>query len=103
MTPTGAAQAWYAADEEGVALGVGWPVAPADLTGVEVLDLPAHDRAVTVIHRGSMTSVGETWQALAAEVERLGLQPSARAREVYHHVDEGDEDAWVTELQQPVD
>ena len=98
------ALAWYVGNEDGLTLGVGWATtrAAVDVEGVEVADLAAYDRALTTIHRGSMERIGSAWQALAGEVEARGLRFGGPCREVYHHVDPTNHEAWVTELQQPV-
>ena len=65
-------------------------------------DLPAVERALTVIHRGSMATIGDTWQALVTAVDARGLTAAEPCREVYLETPMDDQDAWVTELQQPV-
>lgn len=96
--------AWYDGDAEGTTWGVGFPTAldEIDVAGAEVADLPAVDRALTVIHRGSMATIGDTWQALATAVDATGLTAYGPCREVYLETPMDDQDAWVTELQQPV-
>lgn len=103
--------AWYDGDAEGTTWGVGFPTALESVDGVEnvqglegpaVADLPAAPRAVTVIHRGSMATIGDTWQALATTVDASGLTAYGPCREVYLETPMDDQDAWVTELQQPV-
>ena len=96
--------AWYDGDAEGTTWGVGFPTAleSVDVEGAEVSELPACDRALTVIHRGSMATIGDTWQALATTVDARGLRAYGPCREVYLETPMDDPDAWVTELQQPV-
>ena len=99
--------AWYDGDTEGTMWGVGVPttldeVGAGGVVDAEVADLPAVERAVTVIHRGSMATIGDTWQALATQVDGRGLTAYGPCREVYLETPEDDADAWVTELQQPV-
>jgi DNA-binding transcriptional MerR regulator len=97
--------AWYDGDAEGTTWGVGFPTALESVDHVEgamVADLPAAPRAVTVIHRGSMATIGDTWQALATAVDAAGHTAYGPCREVYLETPMGDQDAWVTELQQPV-
>lgn len=108
VTPAGLAQATYEAGADGVTVTVGWPTplselpAAASTDGARVVDLPAVERALTTIHRGAMVRIGESWQALAAEVDARGEAVGEPGREVYHHIDPADPEAWVTELQQPV-
>jgi DNA-binding transcriptional MerR regulator len=61
------------------------------------------ERAVTVLHHGSMETIGDTWQALAHHLEEKGYQAEGIAREVYLHMPmDGDPATWVTEVQQPI-
>jgi DNA-binding transcriptional MerR regulator/effector-binding domain-containing protein len=97
--------AWYDGDADGTTWGVGFPTALDSIDHVpdaEIADLPAAPRAVTVIHRGSMATIGDTWQALATAVDATGLTAYGPCREVYLETPMEDQDAWVTELQQPV-
>ena len=102
-TPT---MAWYdgGPEESHIRLGTGLPIteAAASLPGTEVESLPAADRAVTVVHHGDMSSIQNTWQQLMRYCAASGLSPTGRCRELYLSTPEGREDAWVTELQQPV-
>ena len=104
--PTGLPSfAWYAGDAAGTTWGVGYTTsreAVDDVEGAEVSELPACERALTVIHRGSMATIGDTWQALATAADSRGLTTYAPCREVYIEAPMDDQDAWVTELQQPV-
>jgi effector-binding domain-containing protein len=99
------AVAWYDGSDEGatlIAAGFETTLERVAVPDVEVGELPAEPRALTVIHRGDMATIGATWQALERQVEALGLSPYGPCREVYLETPQGDEDAWVTELQQPV-
>lgn len=78
--------------------GFGYSGEPA--AGFDVTDLPATE-AVTQVHLGSMATIGESWQAFGAWLEEQGAEPSGISREIYLETPEGDEDAWVTELQLP--
>ena len=57
---------------------------------------------MTVIHHGSMATIGDSWQALARHVDDRGLHPVGVSREVYLETPMNDSNARVTELQQPV-
>lgn len=101
----GTAIATYEAAEGGeLAITAGYPVTvdQVALDGVDVVDLPAHDRVATVLHRGSMSGIGDSWQALHIWIEQNGFQHSAAARELYLETPSGRLDDWVTELQQPI-
>jgi DNA-binding transcriptional MerR regulator/effector-binding domain-containing protein len=96
------ALAWYEPDGDEMRIAAALPTALPSVEGVEIDELPAVERAVTVIHRGAMATIDQTWQALGKYVESQGASPSGRAREVYLEMPMDDESAWVTELQQPV-
>ncbi|WP_109505706.1 MerR family transcriptional regulator [Nocardioides speluncae] len=104
MSMAGPAVAWYGADGERVRLAAAFPTSAEKATadGVEIGELGAVERALTVVHRGSMETIGDTWQALAQQVEARGQQPQLPSREVYLETPEDDPDGWVTELQQPL-
>ena len=120
LPPRTPAIAWYDGDADGTTWGVGVPTGLESMPveriedgadgsdgsdgsdGIEVAELPAVERAVTVVHRGSMATIGDSWQALATRVDGTGLTAYAPCREVYLETPMDDQDAWVTELQQPV-
>lgn len=70
--------------------------------GVDIAELPAYDRAVSVLHNGSMETIGATWQALHEHIEAQGARPSGPCREIYLETPLDDPEGCVTELQQPV-
>lgn len=95
--------AWYEMDEESIRFAAGMPLrAGESIPGYDVETLPAAPRAVTVVHHGSMETIGDTWQALMQYVGAAGLSTTGRCREVYVSTPLEDPDAWVTELQQPI-
>lgn len=98
--------AWYSGGpgDGGIRLGTGVPLTPdtPDVPGTERGELPAAPRGVTVVHRGDMRTIQDTWQQLMRYCAASGRSPSGPCREVYLSTPEGREDAWVTELQQPV-
>ena len=69
---------------------------------MEIADLPAVPKAVTVIHRGCMATIGDSWPALARHIDDRGLESIGVCREVYLETPMDDQSVWVTELQQPV-
>ena len=97
--------AWYEEHGDGMRIGTGVPVTAdsPDLPGTELETLPSAARAVTVVHRGDMLTLQNTWQQLMQYCAAAGLSPVGRCREIYISTPEGNEDAWVTELQQPVE
>ncbi|MFC7492366.1 MULTISPECIES: MerR family transcriptional regulator [unclassified Knoellia] len=95
--------AWYEMSEDSIRFAAGMPLAAGEsIPGYEVETLPAAGRAVTVVHHGSMETIGDSWQALMQYLGAEGLSLDGRCREVYIATPHGDEDAWVTELQQPI-
>ncbi|HQY98143.1 MAG TPA: MerR family transcriptional regulator [Phycicoccus sp.] len=106
IDPASPTIAWYdaATEGDGMRIAAGVPVTDASPTipDTEEETLPAVDRAVTVVHHGDMASIQNTWQQLMRYCAAAGLSPSGRCREVYLATPLGREDAWVTELQQPV-
>ncbi len=105
VTPAGPAIAWYedAADGEGVIVHAALPVnaGPGSAAGIVIRDLPAIGQAATIVHRGSMGNVVATCQTLAQWIEAHGYRSAGHPRELYLECP-GDEDKWVTELQEPV-
>ncbi|MFB6810118.1 MerR family transcriptional regulator [Streptomyces sp. NPDC056387] len=110
VVPTGPGIAYYE-DAPGAGAGavlvhaglpVGASVRAEDLGGaVRVVELPAVERAATVVHRGSMDGVLPTAQALARWIDGNGHRSAGYARELALACPE-DRDQWVTELQEPL-
>jgi DNA-binding transcriptional MerR regulator len=92
--------AWYSGSGEGMDIATGFPDA-GDVPGTEQGTLTAEPRAVTAVYHGAMTHIGDAWQALAAHVQKAGLEFAGPCREVYLQTS-GPQETWVTELQQPV-
>jgi DNA-binding transcriptional MerR regulator/effector-binding domain-containing protein len=103
--PAGPDVAWYEGSEDEIRFGAGLPVTvdAVGVDGVEVVDLPARPRALTLIHDGAMDTIGLSWEALMREVDARGLTSNGACREVYLEATNPDQQDWVTELQQPVD
>lgn len=96
--------AWYVMSENDLQFGAGMPVQPgdADVPGTQRHTLPAAARAIVTTHHGDMATIGDSWQALHQYIGAQGLSPDGPCREVYRHSPLGDEDNWITDLQQPV-
>jgi DNA-binding transcriptional MerR regulator len=79
------------------------PVNVETTTGfdIDIVDLPAVERAATVVHRGSMDDVLPTLQILARWIDEHGYRSAGPNRELYLDV-EGPRETWVTELQEPI-
>jgi DNA-binding transcriptional MerR regulator len=72
-----------------------------DGDGVQVVDLPVIQVA-SVVHRGSMDSVGPVYESLVRWIEDSGYHLSGRSRELYLEWHDQDLDKNVTELQMPI-
>jgi len=102
--PDAPAIAWYGDDGDPMEIAAcipqteGLPLLP----GTEHVELAAVPRAITVVHRGDVETIGDTWQALQQYVGAQGLSNTGRCREVYIATPMDRPDDWVTELQQPV-
>ncbi|MBF6212137.1 MerR family transcriptional regulator [Nocardia puris] len=104
IQPVGPAIAYYDERQDGTvlvhaALPVNAESAAAE--GFSIVDLPAVERAATVVHRGSMDDVLEPWQALGRWVDANGYRTHGQSREVTLEWSE-DPSGWVTELQEPI-
>ncbi|MFE1197378.1 MerR family transcriptional regulator [Streptomyces olivaceoviridis] len=106
IAPTGPGVAFYEDAPEGggritvhAAVQVSAPL--QDDGTFRVLDLPALDRAATIVHRGSMDTVLPTAQTLAHWIDAGGYRSTGYPREVNLECPEN-RDEWVTELQAPV-
>ncbi len=92
---------YYVVTADGMDCHAGFGYAGEPAAGFEVTELPAVPEAVSQVHLGSMATIGGSWQAFGAWLEEHGAEPSGASREIYLETPEGDEDAWVTELQLP--
>jgi DNA-binding transcriptional MerR regulator len=91
------------APEGGVLVHAALPVnvEPGGDHGLTVVDLPAIERAATIVHHGEMDNVLSTIQTLAQWIEENGNASAGYNREVYLEC-VGDRTSWVTELQEPL-
>jgi len=105
LTPTGPAIAYYEDAPEGdrVLTHASLPVDsdPSDQHAFSIVDLPQVEQAATILHRGSMDSVMKTIQTLAHWIDANGYRSAGHNREYYIDCGE-DQEAWVTELQEPI-
>lgn len=65
---------------------------------VTTRDLPSAERAATLIHRGPMETITDSYALLDRWMEVTGEQPVGFSREVYLDCPD-DQNDWVTELQ----
>ena len=65
-----------------------------------IVDLPVIEVA-SVVHRGGMEDVTETYEALMRWIEDSGYRANGYSRELYHEWTE-DPAGRVTELQMPI-
>ena len=97
----GVAVGYYLTAEDGLECHAGFAYDGAAVDGVEIGELPAVEEAVTLVHLGSMATIGESWQAIGGWLGDNGAEPSAACREIYLETPMDSQDGWVTELQQP--
>jgi DNA-binding transcriptional MerR regulator len=89
------------AEDGSVTLHVGFDIGGADVAGsdrVRIVDLPAVPVAA-VIHRGPMEDIAAVFDALLTWTKDSGHTLDGPSRELYHHWDDHDPAAHVTELQ----
>lgn len=98
---------WYDAEaDDRLAVHVSYvaETPPVAGDGYDVVDLPAVPTAATLLHRGDMTGIGESWSRLLESLVADGYRIVGASREVYLQA-EGHEPGpdWLTELQVPVE
>lgn len=72
--------------------------------GYDVVELPLMPTAATLLHRGDMSGIGESWAALMEQLVADGYRVVGPGREVYLETDgHGPGPDWLTELQAPVE
>jgi DNA-binding transcriptional MerR regulator len=106
IVPVGPPVAYYEDPPggDGVLVHAAMPV-NADLPGgpaFSIVDLPEIEQAATIVHHGSMDNVVPTIQTMARWIEANGYRSAGYNRELYIEIG-ADPDAWVTELQEPID
>ena len=95
--------AQYVMGEDGMDIAAGFTVS-GDVPGnLLTVNLPAVPAAICGVHLGAMDRIGDSWQAVYAEIIARGFAPSGPCREVYLRSGSADQQDWVTELQQPVE
>ena len=65
---------------------------------ITLVELPAADRAATLVHHGPMTTVDQSYLALDRWIGDAGEVAAGYSREIYHACPPSQDD-WVTELQ----
>ena len=70
--------------------------------GFDVAELEAIPHAATIIHRGEMSRIGDTWMAFVDGLTSDGRRLLGDGREVYHVSVPRPQSEWVTELQQAI-
>lgn len=105
LTVTGPAVATYAPNGTAgdVAIRVGLSVAPDTTSNeLEVVDLPGVESATTLLHQGTMDTIGEAYQTLAVWIDENGYRTDGTAREVYLVSHPRPQEQWETQIQMPV-
>ena len=97
---------WYDTVDDGdeLAVHVSYQAEPEPRPGdgYDVVELP-RAAVAALVHRGDMTTLGESWSALLSGLVADGYRATGPTREVYleaHGHEPGPD--WVTELQVPV-
>lgn len=99
---------WYESvpDSDDLAVHVSFTADPEPQPGdgYDVVTLPAVRTMATLLHRGDMSGIGESWSQLMQRLIDDGYRMTGPCREVYLEAD-GHEPGpdWVTELQVPVE
>jgi DNA-binding transcriptional MerR regulator len=104
VTPVGPGLARYEDDPGGgVLVRAAMPVAAGvhEVGGARVVEVPAVERAATIVHRGAMSEVLPTAQSLARWIEDNGHTADGYTREVTLAAPD-DLRGWVTEIQAPL-
>ena len=106
LAPTGRLITYYEQrpdEDDQVVIHAAVPIsgAPSDGHGLAIVDLPAVERAATIVHHGNMDGVLSSVDALARWIDHNGYRAVGYPRELYLEVPE-DESKWITELQQPI-
>ena len=106
VPPAGPAVARYEeAPDGGLLVHAGITVAGDTGAGHDfaITDLPGVRRAATIVHKGSMDDVLATYATLARWIDANGYRPVGYAREFYLESSPDGCEAWVTELQEPIE
>ena len=101
IDPTGPHCATYEQREDGridVVAGVPVPRDVQDVDGVRIRELPAVERAATMLHTGDMSECDRSYQLLQQWIDDADENPVGFSREIYLDCT-GERDQWVTELQ----
>lgn len=108
--------ATYSTDDTGrIRLTAGYPVSVEislppegdslqqnELQDAELVELPEHEKAVTLAYVGPISGIGAAWAGLFQWMTDRGYRACAPCREVYLTADQTDPEQWQIELQQPV-
>ncbi len=88
-------------DDGQVLIAAGVPIptdAVVDSDLIVVTELDRAERAATLVHRGSMATIDQSYLALDQWISDAGERPAGYSREIYHACPPNP-DEWVTELQ----
>jgi effector-binding domain-containing protein len=94
--------ATYERDGDRVRVQAGYVVGMLVPEGADSVDLESVEQAAVLEHRGPMSGVRASWDALHAAIAERGLAPTGAARERYVRAESTDQADWIVELQQPV-
>lgn len=94
--------ATYEVDGDRMRVAAGYLVGMLVPEGLEAVELDAEERVATLEHRGPMSGIRASWDALRGAIAEHGLVPAGVARERYVRAVSADQADWIVELQQPV-
>lgn len=94
--------ATYAVEGDRMRVTAGYLVGMLVPEGLEAVDLDAEEQVATLEHRGPMSGVRATWEALHDAISERGLVRIGVARERYVRAASESQADWIVELQQPV-
>jgi len=101
VSPCGPGIAYYepSADGDSIIIHAAFPIDGEAIDGLDVVQLPAMQRAATLVHRGSMDACQPSYDALEEWIADHGLRSIGLSREISFYCPTDNEDEWVTELQ----
>ena len=72
---------------------------------INVRELPMTEKMACIVHRGSLSSIGDTYKAIVSWIEQNNYSINGPVREIYHVGEWATEkeDEYVTELQFPLE
>ena len=95
---------WEATENWDVEVAEPITKAVAENDVVSIRELPMIEKMACIVHNGSLSTIGESYKAIASWIEQNNYSINGPVREIYH-VGEwatSNEEEYVTELQFPL-